>query len=67
MTGAYLRVERDGKWINVEVEDLTATERHIALGEKSAAELMNWIDMLCKVIKELDDDRQWCGEEEEVT
>ncbi len=44
MTGAYIRVKRDGKWQNIEVEHLTDAEREEALKDK---DLMGWIHMLC--------------------
>ena len=31
MTGAYLRVQRDGKWLSLEVEHLTSEEREETL------------------------------------
>lgn len=53
MTGAYLRVKRDGKWQAVEVEHLTASERQEAFKDRSPEELIRWIEMLCTVIREI--------------
>jgi len=50
MTGAYLRVKRDGKWKSVEVEYLTDNERSLLLQNRSAKELFNWIDVLCTTL-----------------
>lgn len=53
MTGAYLRVNRDGKWKNIEVEHLTATERSDVFRDRSPEELVRWIDMLCTTIVDI--------------
>ena len=45
MTGAYLRVKRDGKWENIEVEHLTDEERELTL--KDDDRLMNWLHLTC--------------------
>ena len=45
MTGAYLRVKRDGKWENIEVEHLTDEERELIL--KDDDRLMNWLHLTC--------------------
>ncbi len=50
MTGAFVRVERKGKWENIEVEHLTKEERDEIIGSRSAAEIMDWLDMTCSVI-----------------
>ena len=51
MTGAYLRVNRNNKWENVEVEHLTDEERQCALGSK---DLMPWLNLVCKKLAEID-------------
>ncbi len=50
MTGAYLRVERNGKWENIEVEHLTKEERLTLFKDRSPEELVRWMDMLCEFI-----------------
>lgn len=50
MTGAYLRVERDGKWKTVEVEFLTDEERETLL--KDDPRLINWLHLVCNTLKE---------------
>ena len=45
MTGAYLRVQRDGKWRTLEVEHLTNKEREERFTDPREA--VNWINMLC--------------------
>lgn len=47
MTGAYLRVERNGKWENIEVEHLTDDERFIIFSKKEPLVIMQWLDLLC--------------------
>ena len=54
MTGAYMRVKRDGKWKSIEVEFLTHDERRKSLGGRSEEELLNWIDLLCVKLEEID-------------
>ncbi len=48
MTGIYIRIKRNGKWQNIEVEYLTDAERDKVLKGKG---LMQWIHTLCKIIK----------------
>jgi hypothetical protein len=55
MTGAYIRIERDGKWQAVEVEHLTLAERREAFKNKSHNELVNWLDMLCAKVRECEE------------
>ena len=61
MTGAYLRVLRDGKWENIEVEYLSDEERHEIL--KDDDRLMHWLHLVCNkltsvegLLKELEED-----------
>jgi len=48
MTGAYLRVKRDGKWQAVEVEYLTKEERWELLSKRTPGELCRWLDIVCE-------------------
>jgi len=48
MTGAYLRVKRNGKWQNIEVEYLTDEEREEAL--KDDPRLIKWLNLVCKCL-----------------
>ena len=50
MTGGYLRVKRNDKWENVEVEHLTDEERETIL--KDDDRLMNWLHMVCNKLSE---------------
>ena len=52
MTGAYLRVKRNGKWQNSEVEYLTDAEREEIL--KDDPRLMKWMHLACKKLVEAD-------------
>ena len=52
MTGAFLRVERDGKWKNIEVEFLTDVEREKIL--KNDDRLIKWLNLVCNKLSELD-------------
>lgn len=45
MTGAFLRVQRDGKWQNVEVEHLTDSEREKKL--KNDPRVLSWLHLVC--------------------
>lgn len=46
MTGAYMRIERNGRFHNIEIEHLTPEERRRALAGRGFEELMRWIDAL---------------------
>lgn len=50
MTGAYLRVQRDGKWQPVEVEYLTKEERLALFEKRSPVELCRWLDVVCETL-----------------
>jgi hypothetical protein len=52
MTGAYMRVERDGKWENIEVEHMTDAERERTFVPRSSEELVRWINLLCSKVVE---------------
>ena len=52
MTGAFLRVWRDGKWQNVEVEHLTDCEREKAL--KDDPRLMAWLHVVCNELSRVE-------------
>jgi hypothetical protein len=45
MTGAFLRVQRDGKWQNLEVEHLTDCEREKKL--KNDPSVLSWLHLVC--------------------
>ena len=47
MTGAYLRVQREGVWQNVEIEYLTDTERMELFKESDSEELLKWLNFIC--------------------
>ena len=48
MTGEYLRIEREGSWINVEIEHLTDEER------LKIANPMVWLNLVCKTLSRAD-------------
>ena len=52
MTGAYIRIKRDSKWQNIEVEHLTDDERKEALKEET--NLMPWLNMVCGKLREVE-------------
>jgi hypothetical protein len=47
MTGAYLRVRREGTWQNVEIEYLTDTERMELFKDASNEEVLKWLNFMC--------------------
>ena len=53
MTGAYLRVKRGEQWENIEVEHLTDSERQEVLGGRPPYELVQWLNMACKKLAEI--------------
>ncbi len=52
MTGAYLRVKRDGEWENIEVEYLTDEERKDKLSDDPR--LIHWLHMVCHNLTRLE-------------
>lgn len=55
MTGAYLRVERNGEWHNIEVEHLTSAERAEMFKDRQNDELLRWLDCVCEALAQVDD------------
>lgn len=47
MTGAYLRVKREGTWQNVEIEYLSDAEREELFKERDNEEVLNWLNFMC--------------------
>ena len=54
MTGAYLRVQREGKWKNIEVENLTDEERKERFQNSSNKELISWFQLVCHKLAEVE-------------
>jgi hypothetical protein len=48
MTGAYLRVKREGIWQNVEIEYLSDEERNELFKESDSEEVLRWLNFMCK-------------------
>lgn len=55
MTGAYLRVYRDGKWQNIEVEHLSEAELMDAMKHREKEEIIRWLHMVCRTVAHMDD------------
>lgn len=58
MTGVYVRVQRDGKWVNVELEHLTKEERHLFFERSKNNQteiLLAYIDALCDTLVAIED------------
>ena len=47
MTGAYLRIQREGKWQNVEIEYLSDAERAELFKEAGTEEVVKWLNFMC--------------------
>ena len=47
MTGAYVRVQRGGKYQNVEIEYLTDGEREELFKGADKEELLRWLNFMC--------------------
>lgn len=43
----YLRVQREGRWVNLRIEELTENELVAAMAGRSHDELVRWIGVLC--------------------
>lgn len=54
MTGAYLRVNRSGKWESIEVEHLTDAERVELFESRQPEELVRWMHVLCAALATVD-------------
>ena len=52
MTGAYFRVQRQGKWVNIELEHLTPDERYLVLKDRDTKFLLSCIDTLSDKVRE---------------
>ena len=46
MTGAYLRIQRNEKWLSIEIEHLTNAERRKYL--KDDLNLLQWLNIVCE-------------------
>ena len=47
MIGAYLRVKREGKWQNIEIEYLTDGEREELFKDDSPENILKWLNFMC--------------------
>jgi hypothetical protein len=47
MTNAYVRIQREDKWQNVEIEYLTDEERAELFKDASNEELLRWVNFMC--------------------
>jgi hypothetical protein len=56
MTGAYLRVKRDSKWENIEVEHLTEEEIDEMFNSKDKDEIMRWFKLVCKTLSHVENE-----------
>ena len=52
MTGIYFRVERNGKWESIELENLELEERKMVLESFDKDALIRTINILCEYLKE---------------
>lgn len=54
MTGAYVRVERNNEWQNIEVEHLTDKEREEIFTHRTPEEIIRWLNLVCDSLAEID-------------
>lgn len=54
MTGAYLRVKRDGKYEPIEIEYLTDAERSERFHGKDADEVLPWLHLVCRKLTDIE-------------
>ena len=47
MTNAYVRIQREDKWQNVEIEYLTDEERAELFKDASNEEVLKWLNFMC--------------------
>ncbi len=55
MTGAFLRVKRNGKMENVEVEYLSPEERLELFKDRDVEEILRWLDLTCSFLCEFEE------------
>lgn len=53
LTGAYLRVERDSKWLNIDVSDMTPEELEEKFIDREPRELINWMSAIIRKFREM--------------
>jgi len=53
MTGAFVRIKRDGKFENIEIEYLSVQERINLFKDKDKEEILKWLDLTCSVLCEI--------------
>ena len=51
-TGAYLRVQRDGKWEPYDIAELTPKELDYVFKDRDAAERLKWLKVVIHAIQE---------------
>jgi len=51
MTGAYLRIKRNGKWQSIEIEHLTYEERRKNMNYEDA---LKWLNFMCKWVTDVE-------------
>ena len=56
MTGAYLRVKRDGVWTPIEVEHLTDAERVDIFASRGVEEILRWLDCVCNKLAQIENE-----------
>lgn len=52
MTGAFVRIKRSGRWVNVDITELTDPELDAFFAERDAAEVRKWVRMLAGWIRD---------------
>lgn len=50
MTGAYLRIQRNGKWENIQVEHLTNDERILIFTNQRPQYIVMWLNKVCETL-----------------
>jgi hypothetical protein len=51
MTGALIRIERDGRWQNIEIDQLTDAELERFLAGQDVVSLYRWTRLLARWIR----------------
>ena len=53
MTNAYVRIQREDRWQNVEIEYLTDAERNELFKESSTEDVLKWLNFMCSEYQHL--------------
>ena len=63
MTGAFVRIKRNDKMENVEIEHLTDAERKEFFSKSTPEEILKWLNFTCEILNAIEE-QQYINEGE---